>query len=218
MERLPLFPLGTVLVPGLALPLHVFEPRYRRLVAELLARPEADRVFGVVAIKEGFEVGEHGVRALYRVGCTAVVRDVTEHPDGRYDLVTTGGVRFRLEGVDEQAGTPYLTGLVTPLAEDDADDPDVAVLARQVGPRFAAYRDRLGFPPVPLPAHPRVLSYLLTVAMAVELADRQRLLEEPDTRRRLGAILALLDRERLLLERLRAVPAPELYRSAVSPN
>jgi hypothetical protein len=63
-----------------------------------------------------------------------------------------------------------------------------------------------------------VLSYLLTVAMAVELADRQRLLEEPDTRRRLGAILALLDRERLLLERLRAVPAPELYRSAVSPN
>ena len=65
---IPLFPLGTVLVPGLVLPLHVFEPRYRRLLADLAAKPEHERGFGVVAIREGHEVGEGGARALHEVG------------------------------------------------------------------------------------------------------------------------------------------------------
>ena len=63
---IPLFPLGTVLVPGLVLPLHIFEPRYRRLLADLAERPEADRGFGVVAIREGHEVGADGVRPCTR--------------------------------------------------------------------------------------------------------------------------------------------------------
>ncbi len=83
---IPLFPLRTVLVPGLVLPLHVFEPRYRRLVHDLLARPEHDRSFGVVAIREGWEVGEDAVTSTYDVGTLAVVRDISPRADGRYDL------------------------------------------------------------------------------------------------------------------------------------
>ena len=208
MQALPLFPLGTVLVPGLVLPLNVFEPRYRRLVADLLEGPEERRVFGVVAIKEGHEVGEHGARALYPVGCTAVVRKVTENADGGYELVTSGAVRFRLHGLDDDAGTPYLTGLVSSLDEPDGDGADVTGLARRVGLRFAAYRETLGAEQTGLPSSPRVLSYLVTAGMVLDLADRQSLLEQPDTVSRLRAALYLLGRERVLLSELRAIPSP----------
>jgi uncharacterized protein len=218
VQPLPLFPLGTVLVPGLVLPLHVFEPRYRALVADLLERPEAERVFGVVAIRSGHEVGAGNARALHAVGCTAVVRDVTAHPDGRADLVTSGGVRFVLRGLDESAGTPYLTGLVDPLPDAEGDDVDVPALARAVGLRFAAYRERLGAAQSGLPASPRVLSYLVAAAMVLDLEERQGLLEQPDTARRLLAERRLLDRERVLLDVLGAVPAPDLLRVPTTPN
>ena len=92
-ERLPLFPLGTVLFPGLVLPLHIFEPRYRTLVADLVALPESEpRRFGVVAIRAGREVGADGVRALHAVGCTAELRQVQRHEDGRYDIVAFFGI------------------------------------------------------------------------------------------------------------------------------
>lgn len=218
MQQLPLFPLGTVLVPGLLLPLHVFEPRYRRLVHDLLDRPEDERVFGVVAIREGHEVGEHGVRALYPVGCTAVVREVTEHEDGRFDLVTSGAVRFRLEAIDETAETPYLTGQVSPVPESEGQGADVEELARQVGLGFAAYRQRLGVPQVGLPSSPRVLSYLVCAAMVLELADRQHLLEQPDTAARLVAERRLLARERVLIDALGALPSTGSLRMPAHPS
>ena len=80
-ETLPLFPLGSVLYPGLLLPLHIFEERYRQLVRDLLEAPEPRR-FGVVAIREGRETGVDGVSALYEIGCTATVRRVLKR-DGR---------------------------------------------------------------------------------------------------------------------------------------
>jgi uncharacterized protein len=218
VQRLPLFPLGTVLVPGLVLPLHVFEPRYRRLVADLLARPEQERVFGVVAIKDGFEVGRDGVRALYGVGCTAVVREITPYDDGRYDLVTSGAVRFRLEALEETADTPYLTGLVSALPDSDGDGVDLPALARRVGLAYAAYRDRLGAPQAGLPTSPRVLSYLVAAGMLLDLVDRQDLLEQPDTARRLLAERSLLHRERVLIDALGALPAADLARTAASPS
>src|SRR5580704_11413337 len=98
-EMLPLFPLGTVLYPGLLLPLHIFEERYRRLVRDLLDGPEPQR-FGVIAIRQGRETGVDGVSDLYEIGCTATLRRVAEHEDGRYDLVTVGADRFRLASLD----------------------------------------------------------------------------------------------------------------------
>ena len=89
--RIPLFPLGTVLYPGLMLPLHIFEDRYRQLVRELVDAPEgASRRFGVVAIREGREVGSDGIKALHDIGCMAELRQVEQYEDGRYDIVTTG--------------------------------------------------------------------------------------------------------------------------------
>ena len=104
---MPLFPLGSVLYPGLVLPLHIFEERYRQLVADLLAGPEP-RQFGVIAIRHGRETGINGVSELYATGCTAVLQRVERHDDGQYDLVTVGAERFKLLGLrdaDDQAGT-----------------------------------------------------------------------------------------------------------------
>lgn len=210
MQRLPLFPLGTVLVPGLVLPLRVFEPRYRALVDDLLTGPEDHRVFGVVAIRSGHEVGPENLKSLYDVGCTAVVREVTPLDDGTLQLVTTGGVRFRLDGIDDASATPYLTGLVSPLSEPDGDDADVEVLAAKVAAQFAAYRQERGTSQISRSESPRVLSYLVVAGMALELADRQRLLEQPDTARRLAAELSLLARERVLFRELRALPSSGL--------
>ena len=120
---IPLFPLGTVLVPGFVLPLHVFEPRYRQLVADLSTRPEDDRGFGVVAIREGHEVGDTGVKAMYDVGTLALLRTVTPYPDGRSDLVTNGDARFRLLRLVD-TGTPYFSGEVEWLDEPDGGEPE----------------------------------------------------------------------------------------------
>src|ERR1700722_9386239 len=108
-ETLPLFPLGTVLYPGLLLPLHVFEERYRQLVRDLMDGPEPRR-FGVIAIREGRETGHGGIVPLHQIGCTATVRQFKKLDDGRYDLVTIGTQRFLLTGTDNSK--PYLQGEV----------------------------------------------------------------------------------------------------------
>ncbi len=210
MQRLPLFPLGAVLVPGLVMPLHVFEPRYLSLMEHLDTLEPDERLFGVVAIRAGHEVGADGAPQLFDVGCTAVLRQVSRQSDGNLQVLVSGGTRFRLHechpGDPAGAEDLYPTGLVTPIPDLDGDG-DVEGLAAVVGLRFAAYRERLGAAPLELPESPRVLSYLVAAGMALDVADRQALLEQPDTARRLDAELALLAREHVLVEKLSAVPS-----------
>src|ERR1700749_1711225 len=115
---LPLFPLGAVLYPGLLLPLHIFEERYRQLVRDLQDGPEPKR-FGVIAIRQGRETGVDGIQALHEIGCTATLRQVKELEDGRYDIVTVGTERFRLTDLDDSR--PYLQGQVDLLSEKTGD-------------------------------------------------------------------------------------------------
>ena len=229
---LPLFPLGTVLFPGLVLPLHVFEPRYRTLVHDLSALPaDVAREFGVVAIRRGWEVGapdsDASVTAgesltLYEIGCTAEVRQITQLEGGRFDLVTVGRRRFRLLGV-EPTTTPYLTGQVEWLPEEPGDAERAEELAAAVLAAFQRYlkvirRDEADSGEQ-LPGDPTVLSHLVAATASLTLEDRQRLLAEPDTVSRLRAERALLRREAALLRKVRAVPAtlPDLGMTA-SPN
>lgn len=211
-ERIALFPLATVLFPGSVLPLHVFEERYRLLVRDLVARPDgASRRFGVLAIREGREVGPHGVSALHEIGCTAVLHQVHPYDDGRFDLVSAGSARFRLHRLDDSRA--YLQGEVEFL--DEPGGAKAGVLAAGVAERFAAYRQLLASAARrPLPDDPTVLSYLVAAAMVLDLADKQRLLAAPDTATRLGFELGLLRRETSILARLPSLPAVELARSS----
>lgn len=218
--RLPLFPLGTVLVPGLVLPLHIFEPRYRLLVQALIELPdEAPKLFGVIALRSGAEVGD-GEPDLYRVGCTAALREVTPYSDGRYDIVTVGQLRFRLNELDRDAGTPYHTGLVDFLDDEDGEpDAELALLAERVALRFASYRQRLNVDQSGgVPTDPRVLSYLVAAASVLELPRRQALLEAATTTERLDAELALLAEEIKMIDAFRSLPAVDLAKEPGNPN
>lgn len=218
---MPLFPLGTVLYPGLVLPLHIFEDRYRQLVRELLAEPEPRR-FGVIAIRKGRETGVDGVSVLYEIGCTATLRQVTEHDDGRFDLVTVGGRRFRLMRLDHSQ--PYLRGEIDLLAEETGEEAAAALAAQAVQRAFRDYLDLLATRgaarvKVPdLPNDPVLLSYLVAASMIMDLSDRQRLLAEPDALRRLAAEHGLLARETSMLRTLTSTPAPDLRNSPYSSN
>lgn len=212
---IPLFPLGTVLFPGLVLPLHVFEERYRQLVRDLVAEPETERQFGVVAIREGREVGSDGVRALHPVGCIARLRRVDPYDDGRFDILSTGTRRFRLDEVD--TSLPYLRGNVEIMGEPEGES--AGPLAGVVSSAFDSYRRALGATASSeLPDDPRSLSYLVAATMVLELSEKQRLLEAPDTTDRLRRELRLLRRETTLLSLLPSLPGVELTRIPSSPN
>jgi Lon protease-like protein len=220
-ETLPLFPLGTVLFPGLLLPLHIFEERYRQLVRDLTAGPEPRR-FGVIAIRQGRETGVDGIQALYEIGCTATLRQVKELDDGRYDIVTVGADRFRLVSVDDSR--PYLQGEVDLLAEEAGEQTAAGQAARVVRDGFRAYLSALAERGVTqisapeLPTDPVTLSYLVGASMIIDLSDRQTLLAEPDALHRLAAERTLLSRELTMLRTLTATPAPDLRNSPYSSN
>jgi uncharacterized protein len=220
-ETLPLFPLGTVLFPGLLLPLHIFEDRYRQLVRDLADGPEPRR-FGVIAIRHGRETGVDGIQALYEIGCTAILRQVKPLEDGRYDVITVGTQRFQLASLDDSG--PYLRGQVDLLTEETGDEADAAQAVRVVRDGFRAYLNALAERGVTqisapeLPEDPATLSYLVAASMIMDLSDRQALLAEPDALHRLAAERVLLSRELTMLRTLTATPAPDLRNSPYSSN
>ena len=131
---MPLFPLNTVVFPGQHLPLHIFEPRYRQLVRDVLT---ADGEFGIALITKGKEVG--GGAEPVAIGCAVRIAEVQELPDGRFNIICEGTRRFRVvQRLDE---SPYLRATVDFLPRpDDATDEDTAELADTVA---QLYRDHL---------------------------------------------------------------------------
>lgn len=189
--ELPLFPLHVVLFPGRSLPLNLFEPRYRQMLADCLA---ADRRFGVVAIRAGCAEYDTSVE-IFDVGTVAEIEHVTETPDGRFEIITRGVERFRVR--DFVPGTPYLKALVELLPEPPTDVNDFDE-ARQLRELLAPYLSMLGAPDElleRLPQSPNALAYLAAAAIHVEVPEQQRLLELDSPRTRLAATLAMLRRE-----------------------
>lgn len=218
-ERLPIFPLGAVLFPGLVLPLHIFEDRYRQLVNDLLEQDEPRR-FGVVSIEFGHEVGTGAARRLASTGCTAEVRGVEEDDEGGFDIITTGGTRFRLGDIDDSM--PYLRADVTSLPDEAGPGAEAAV--GPVGRLFRSYCERLGAHGAEvsdldeLPDDPVHLSYLVAASLVLDRPDKQRLLEAEHAAARLRLEYDLLRRENLLLETFPTVPASEFLSKGVNLN
>src|SRR3712207_5347959 len=270
-ELIPLFPLSTPLFPGVVLPLQIFEPRYRRLVRDLVALPEGSdrRFFGVVGIRQGWEVERIApAEALYDIGCTARLQVVRPQPDGGFQIVTVGGDRFRLREVVVGEDPPYLQGEVDWLADEEASeeaaqDQELLTAPPAVAPGAAPVQDEVaaavsrgamdvlgsavrwlfvryvlevaslqegrgevvddpdllegrGIGPAAEIAEllagvaddPTALSYLVASTSVLTTEDRQALLAESATRRRLALEARLLGRELTLLQTLGAVPVP----------
>ncbi|MEU6808424.1 LON peptidase substrate-binding domain-containing protein [Streptomyces sp. NPDC046831] len=242
--RLPLFPLNTVLFPGLVLPLNVFEERYRAMMRTLLKTPEDEpRRFAVVAIRDGHEVapsapgmpdptavpergpaagfGADPARAFHGVGCVADAATVREQADGTFEVLATGTTRVRLLSVD--ASGPFLTAELEELPEEPGDE--AAELAERVLRSFRQYQKRLAGAQerslsagADLPDQPSVVSYLVAAATALDIPTKQRLLQAPDTSSRLRDELKLLRSETAIIRSLPSLPASDLTRSPTSLN
>ncbi len=210
MESLPLFPLGTVLLPGARLPLQLFEPRYLELARYLAGRADDDRRFGVVLIRKGHEVGTDAAGDLHGIGCEARVdaMALADSPVGTtVHLVATGVRRFRLDGIDEGAGTPFATGTVTWLEEPSAATvPNIDELAEATLSEHAAYLERLGAVAEPVDAALGQVAYRVVERMVLDPADRQRVLDGADAATRLRTVRSLLRREAAIVGRFGAVP------------
>lgn len=205
-DLLPLFPLNTVLYPGVPLSLHVFEYRYRELFDELSALDGPKR-FGVVAIKQGLEVGEEERPILHEAGCVATVRRAERYADGRYDVVAVGGPRFTLLEVDD--ARPFLRATVEYLPEPVGDGAErlATVALGAFGDYCFAVAEARGteIEPPDLPGDdPVLVSYVLSAAIRLDLPEKQHLLVVEDAATRLRRVTSLLRRETALLN---AAPA-----------
>jgi ATP-dependent Lon protease len=191
-RRIPLFPLPLVLLPRAPQPLHIFEPRYRRMVADCLA---GDREFGIIC--RTADMPEREIPAG-TAGCIAHIESAHELPDGRSNVLVVGMERFTLEGfVDDPA--PYHVGSVR-LFDDGAEILDdlhrVAEDLRQIFTRVghAARAIQDDATPLPeLPLDPAMLSFAIAQHVDIELAEKQELLASrsaAERLRRLGEILS----------------------------
>jgi uncharacterized protein len=242
--RLPLFPLNSVLFPGLVLPLSVFEERYRAMMRELLKTPEGEpRRFAVVAIRDGHEVapsapgmpdqttlpergpaagfGPDPAKAFHGVGCIADAATIRERADGSFEVLATGTSRVRLLSVDTSGA--FLTAQLQQLPEEPGDE--AGALAQGVLRAFRAYQKRLAgarerslSAETELPDEPSVVSYLVAAAAVLDTPTKQRLLQAPDTASRLRDELRLLRAETAVIRNLPSLPAIDLTRGPTSLN
>ena len=204
-RRIPLFPLNVVLFPGMALPLHIFEPRYQEMVRRCL---DADRLFGVCLIRSGEEVGE--AADPFAVGTTCEILSATPLGEGRLKLTTIGRDRFRILRLDQEL--PYLEAEIELISEQSAGDLDDLVSLVQAAAKeyvralLALNGETAGA--IQLPQDPVRLSNLVGAALQVPLRLRQELLEESRPQLRLERQLELLNRELEQLRRLDETESP----------
>lgn len=198
-EQLPLFPLATVLFPGMILPLRIFEDRYRTLIAR---RAKADPMFGVVLTRRGREVGDRP--EIHSVGTAASLLRAISYADGRSDIVVRGGRRFRVLAGHWQEG--YLTGTVAWIEDGVVpSQAEEASLVVEVKDAFRAYLDAveatssLRIERTDLGTDPLAVTYAICSAMPFDTARRQRLLEATTPAARLLDLIATLRRERALM-------------------
>ena len=211
MEELRLFPLNTILFPGMPLPLRIFEERYKLMIGECLDREEP---FGVVLIKEGPEVG--GPAAVYNVGVTARIDEVEHYEEGRMSISTMGERRFRLLEIIQDI--PYMKGSVEYLEDElGANEEDHYPQASEMFGDYIRLLGSLGggwLVQVEIPEEPLSLSYTIAHYLELPRIAQQRLLEIPTAGERLKYEIPLLEgateRLREAVERRNPYQGPRL--------
>jgi Lon protease-like protein len=192
LARIPLFPLPVVLLPGMRMPLHIFEPRYQQMLRDCLG---SDRTFGLI-----YQPDDHESATLRAgsVGCVATIADVETQANGRANIAVTGGDRFRVHSVDGDSHA-YLVGNVEMF--DDVAEPiaQLTALALRLSELFteAALEARAisddGSPIPSLGADPAHVAFAVAAVIELDAAARQRLLESTSASERMRDLIAMLD-------------------------
>jgi len=198
MYDLPLFPLNTVLFPGMPLRLHIFEERYKLMIGRCYADGEP---FGVTLIKSGREVG--GRAQPFNIGCTAIITEVEPLADGQMNIVAIGSERFQIQSLKHDQ--PYLVGVVNdyPLINSDsASLPDTGRLLRPWVRRYLeilAEASDAQFDLGQLPRDPLRLAYLASFLLQIPASQKQNLLDIDDAEQLLTDLRDMYRREVTLL-------------------
>jgi len=191
-DLLPLFPLpNVVLFPNVFLPLHVFEPRYREMVADALA---SDRMIGMVLLRPGWDRDYEGRPPIYSVGCSGVLTHNERLPDGRYNIVLRGIERFRILEEDHQLS--YRRGVIEPLRDAPLDAGDRATIVRQrakLESMLGPSQSSAGEPRMPASMSDEDLVNALAQYLDLEPLEKQALLEKPCLRTRAESLVELLE-------------------------
>jgi Lon protease-like protein len=208
----PLFPLSYVLLPGAPLPLHIFERRYRQLLADIAAGAHR-AAFGVVGLVSGTETSRN--QKFANIGTMAEILEQEPYPDGSCDLLTVGSSRFQIHEVDRTT-KPYLQAEVSWFDEEEGDvDATVLATCRQLCETYIRTLDAVSgrSSDVDLAHDAVALSYQIAGRLQLTAGDRQNLLAASTAAERLADGLQLMRREITLLQRTRTVPvAPQALR------
>lgn len=210
MAMLPLFPLNTVLFPGIPISLHIFEDRYKLMINRCL---ESQTPFGIVLLQSGSEVqGAGPTPRPYSIGCTAHIAQVQRLSMGRMNLIAVGGERFQI--TEFNYTEPYLLGQVSYLdlsRTSSAKLSDLgATLQRQVGHYLAAIArvENISFNNDQLPTDPVQLAYLAASLARIPMPEKQKLLGINDAELLVQAVLTLYRKELVVLQILLSQNAP----------
>jgi Lon protease-like protein len=194
LRELPLFPLPVVLFPGVPLPLHIFEPRYRQMLLDIRL---AKNLFGLAYFDP--TVSENEVPAAGHIGCVAEVTETQTLPDGRSNILTLGVIRYRIESYVER-GDPYLVAQVSYFEDDDEDHDFLAGPSREVAETFTriaqavrTINDERATLPDISNTEPQRLSFLVAAAIEIDADVKQELLELRSTSERLERLRAMLN-------------------------
>lgn len=193
VSELPIFPLALVLFPGVPLPLHIFEPRYRQMLNDVRA---GNSLFGVSYYDA--LTSEQDIPTAGHVGCVAEVTESQTMPDGRSNILTVGIIRYRLEEYIER-NDPYLLARVSYFEDEEEDATSLSESARDVAETFTriarAVRtindERANLPDIS-DTEPQRLSFLVAAAMEVDTDVKQDLLELRSTSGRLQRLRDML--------------------------
>jgi Lon protease-like protein len=210
-EMLPLFPLSEVLFPGMLLPLHIFEPRYRLMIRRCVSEKIP---FGVVLISRGQEVGPGA--EFFNVGTTARITRVQRAEDGRLYIASVGDQRFRI--LETNTEQPYLQGQVEMIPEQPGENDLLDRLTEQALAGLSNYlraitgSNELGESLREKDLSPQRLSYTIGTLLQIDRAEKQAILEIPTTTARLEHEISILANERqqlaLLAHSQRQEPTP----------
>jgi Lon protease-like protein len=190
-DVIPIFPLeGATLFPNGSYSLHIFEPRYRAMVADAL---KGDRILGMVMLQPGYEKEYEGRPPIFPIGCAGLITEYEELPDGRYNIVLGGLVKFRVAGEDNSR--PYRLARIVTIPEplDDRKTTALTERRKRLEALLDALADKLsvGQPPPGMPDE--TLVDLLSQYLPMDRLARQQLLEREDPLARATAVIELLE-------------------------
>lgn len=195
VTELPIFPLSVVLFPGVPLPLHIFEPRYRQMLSDVRA---GNSLFGLSYFDA--TTSAQDMPAAGHVGCVAEVTETQTLPDGRSNILTIGIIRYRIEQYVD-SGDPYLVARVSFFEDDEQDDDALHETSREVAENFTriakavrTINDEQAALPDISDTEPQRLSFLVAAAMEVDADLKQELLEMRVTSDRLERLREMLKR------------------------